>query len=754
MVRKLIRYVLLLALILLVLASPTDLSSCGPFFPEAVFNPARAPNDEQAFYKGRLGILQAEYERRYLVLAYRILSGLPLNASQIHSVSDFFHYRSKDVNAALEAWQNARTLVRGTAQIAIQPYREIGYIFYPNCTADAFLTAKATLETLVRDFGPSDPQVSNWLDAQDRVFANCGHGTAMPDPPTAEMSPLFRAHREYQIAAAYFYSALYGQAATAFLKISKDSASPWHTLAPYLVARSYVRVRKLAEADNQISAILADPAESSMRSAALGLRDYIRGQSDPAAQMLSLSKRLMDSNSNQLGHDLSDFTFIYDHIENPYTEEPLSPDRYRTRLSLSSDTLKNLARQDALIGWVNDFGDRSPDASRRVLDQWRHNKSLPSLLLALNHASGKDPSANELLAAASQIKPASPAFDTVVFESARIETEAGMTDRAAARLDAVLRSSLAPHLDTSTDNAFRAERMKVARTFPEFLAYAPRTVAFQTIDEDPITPLKPPPAKPQTLTSFDSDATAVFNRSLPQSLWLRAALYPALALPLRIELLQAGLVRSILLATDGTPFARELTQLKPAYSDSLSSYLHAANDAQEFDAAFWILHHPELQPWIRAGVQRQTHDGRIDDFRDNWWCTSKAEDQQGFQFDYFQQQQRFSPLLARLYPTGHQAAVPGFLNSAERSENESEQQKLKVASSAPTFLSRSVLKWVTAHPDDPRNAEALALAVKTSRYGCGDVHSSRFVRQAFSLLHDRYGNTRWAKQTPYWYASR
>jgi hypothetical protein len=399
-----------------------------------------------------------------------------------------------------------------------------GYIFYPTCTADAFLTAKGTLETLVRDFGPSDPQVRNWLDAQDLVFANCGHGTVMPDPSTAQMSPLFRAHHEYQVAAAYFYAARYDQAATAFQKISNDSASPWHTLAPYLVARAYVRARKLAEADNQISAILADPAESSIRSAALALRDYIRRQSDPGAQMLSLSKRLMDPNANQLGHDLSDFTFIYDHLENPYTEEPLSPDQYRTRLSLSSDTLKNLARQDGLIAWVRDFQDRSPDASLRVIDQWTQNKSLPSLLLALNHASGKDPSANELLAAASQIKPASPAFDTAVFESARLETEAGMADRAAARLDAVLRSPLASHLDASTDNAFRAERMKVARTFQEFLTYAPRTVVFQATDEDSIASLKSPPAKSQTLTSFDSDATAVFNRSLPQSLWLILAL--------------------------------------------------------------------------------------------------------------------------------------------------------------------------------------------------------------------------------------
>ena len=126
MVCKLIQQAFLLAFILLVLASPTDLSSCGPFFPEAVFNLAGGPDDEQAFYKGHLGILQPEYERRYLVVAYRILSGQPLNASQIHSVSDFFHYRSKDVDAALASWRNARALVRGTAQIEIQPYRESG----------------------------------------------------------------------------------------------------------------------------------------------------------------------------------------------------------------------------------------------------------------------------------------------------------------------------------------------------------------------------------------------------------------------------------------------------------------------------------------------------------------------------------------------------------------------------------------------------------------------------------------------------
>jgi hypothetical protein len=89
----------------------------------------------------------------------------------------------------------------------------------------------------------------------------------------------------------------------------------------------------------------------------------------------------------------------------------------------------------------------------------------------------------------------------------------------------------AAQLDASTTNAFRAERMKIARNVTEFFAFAPR---IQHDQDD-----RPMPA-------FDADAAIIVNHQPPESLWLRAIQDQALPTKLRVELAQAGWVRAVL----------------------------------------------------------------------------------------------------------------------------------------------------------------------------------------------------------------
>jgi hypothetical protein len=75
-----------------------------------------------------------------------------------------------------------------------------------------------------------------------------------------------------------------------------------------------------------------------------------------------------------------------------------------------------------------------------------------------------------------------------------------------------------------------------------------------------------------------------------------------------------------------------------------------------FEAAFWMLHHPEVQPWVRSGDPRSTPDGRLDDFRDNWWAASDNK-LTGCGLNYSQVQSVLSGILPRLYPGGHHRPV-------------------------------------------------------------------------------------------------
>lgn len=76
--------------------------------------------------------------------------------------------------------------------------------------------------------------------------------------------------------------------------------------------------------------------------------------------------------------------------------------------------------------------------------------------------------------------------------------------------------------------------------------------------------------------------------------------------------------------------------------------------------------------------------------------------------------------------------------------------------SAPEALSRGAIAWAQDRGwfrgPDQRAAEALHLAVRSTRYGCqmqgghGD-----YSRRAFELLHRTFGDTVWARKTPYWF---
>ena len=70
---------------------------------------------------------------------------------------------------------------------------------------------------------------------------------------------------------------------------------------------------------------------------------------------------------------------------------------------------------------------------------------------------------------------------------------------------------------------------------------------------------------------------------------------------------------------------------------------------------------------------------------------------------------------------------------------------------APNYLCRTAIDWANKNPTDPRSPEALHLAVKSTRYGCTDKETGRWSKAAFDLLHKRYPNTNWAKETKYWF---
>src|SRR5579862_8117630 len=118
------------------------------------------------------------------------------------------------------------------------------YVTYLNCADDALITAANVLGERVKTFGKENPGIKAWVEAQDLVFTNCSSDPAnpfIPQQPDAALPEVLRFDREYQIAAAYMYSQHFDRAEKDFQQIAAEKKSPWHEIAPYLVARNKVR---------------------------------------------------------------------------------------------------------------------------------------------------------------------------------------------------------------------------------------------------------------------------------------------------------------------------------------------------------------------------------------------------------------------------------------------------------------------------------------------------------------------------------
>ena len=690
-------------LLLFIAAHPSDLSSCGPFFSEAVFTRVRVPGNEVAFFKGKLGILQPTLWRAYLAMAYRTLSGLPLTETEAESVRQRREAVSEgDTGDPLKTWLEQRMTVPGAQRIDIQQYRtNEDYQGFLWCGNDAFVTATKTLRSL-----PAG-EAKIWLAAQDEVFSNCGLKGTIPERAEPGSSEGAVANREYQIAAAHFYAGDLDEAKALFQKIAADEASPWRTIAPYLVARVDLRRADYAGAASDLKSILQKPDLHMVHEKARRLLDYAEARRDPAAYMGKCAKQLMEPGAADLAHALRDYTYLYDHFK----DLSAGPDsRYRP------EDLSQLVSRDELTRWIETFG------GERALEEWKQRHSLPWLVSAITYATGPLAEAPALVEAALEVPASSPAYASVRFQAVRILIGNGEQERARAVL-----ADVAPHtaeFPISAQNAFRAEHLELARNFDEFLAFAPRTLAGEQSDEvfESDAAVNEPP-----LSSFDRDATGAFNNKLPLPYWLRALRTPKLAGNLRVELAQSGLVRALLTKNSlSAEFAKDLARLKPGYSAGLGEYLNAGKGEREFAATFWMLHHPELNPWIRTGFQRLTKDGRIDSFRDNWWCPQKEA-------------------------AAAAAGEASFLTEADRERAAAENEALNSAADAQKYLASAVVSHAHAHPGDPRLPEALALAVKSSRYGCSEADSEKPVSEAFRILHRRFPDNEWAKRTPYWY---
>src|SRR5262249_9753412 len=192
----------------------------------------------------------------------------------------------------------------------------------------------------------------------------------------------------------------------------------------------------------------------------------------------------------------------------------------------------------------------------------------------------------------------------------------------------------------------------------------------------------------------------------------------------------------------------EAEKAYPVMKDQLEAFISAKPEQRKVAAVFVMLHFPGMRPYVNAGVARTTEIEKIDNYRDNWWCgdAGAAIDENNFV--------KTERSWNKGDTSGKPKAAPGtapFLSPQQQKAAAAEWRKLSASGAGSSYLTRQTLAWATANPEDPRIPEALHLAVRATHYGCADESASKLSRAAFTLLHDKYPNSKWTKQTEYWY---
>ena len=747
-------YTLIAILLAVVLLTTTSVSACGPFTLEAIFVHTVHPGyPMDRFAGGNIGVLQPSYARSYLYVAYRYLEDAPFTADEQKALAGLWKDRlSFDWSAGdenwVKSWLEARRKVVATDPAPISVYRSRekpnDYETYLNCQKDSFDTAIATLNERIAKYGADSATVKTWVEGQDQVFSNCAGGSFIPAELTTNGDALARADRNYQIAAANFYSSHFDEARTAFEAIAADSSSPWRQNAVYLVARTLARKgslgpaeqkqESLTQAEAQLQKILADKKLGSFHAASVRLLNLVRLRAHPAERLHELAEVLSAKTPNpHLKQDLWDYTVLLDGYlekDEPEDKQPAIP------------------KDQDLTDWIATFESTDNDAPAHAFERWKATGSNPWLIAALTLIDGKNSHASELTAAALKVRSASPAFASARFHAIRLLLESGKNAEARPLLDQALNAERA-HFDESALNLLIAERMKLATTLAEFLTDATRVpAALSWNDDGRELPVENDEASDETKQKvgkpfFDVDAAHVINDQLPLSLLKEAAKSNILPAGPRKDLIQATWLRAALLGDTQTAdeLAPALTQLVPQMSELLTNYQMSSDpNEKKFSAIYAWLKTPGLEPVVDAGIGRDAPLYEQDQYRDNWWCgsafvpASAEENREVIQFT----------ATTSVEP-------PRFLSAQEADKGQKERAALAALGAAPNYIARQVIQWATAHPADQRAPEALHLAVKSTRYGCTDKDSGRWSKAAFDLLHRKYPTSSWAKKTPYWF---
>lgn len=739
------------------------------------------------YQKGELGVVVNSYHRVYLYQAWRSVmlgaDGLKAADNPADGLLRAAGNRNSGWSSSAEGAEAYKTWKASVAAalkrplpVKEQPFgMDSGYL---NCPISSYTFATSTLNDLVKRSDATPARLEAWVATQQQVFKFCGDDPTAPrsfysstkpvvsaPPPLPATEPLYwRQMQQYQLASAAFYGEDYALSGALFAQIGATDKHPLRAWGEYLSLRSQARAatyipgseqerwkieheisnegpaaaaarlvaqqNKLAAVQASIAHIVANPELAPLHEASRAIGRAMQARLTPSLRFAELSKLLDDPAGNPYAEDhLGDWRVLAnDLLQQPYGDKA---------------DLRGALRQSAhFIDWIQtvqqctEYQAKTDCATERqhALEQWRAYRKegreamARSWLMAIAMLPGTLPP--DVEQASLQVSASAPEYLTLRYALVRHYRLSKQAEKVRAISDAILEGpQLAATDSLSARNLFLEERFAAATSIADAAKYLMRT---QSGNLDPDT--GEVAATTYDRTDVASDGSRWLTSGLSAADLMVLSSNPQLPQQLRAIINANAWLRFDLLGREDAALAAaaKLEQLSPTLAVVAKKY-RDENSAPErhyrlmIDAMRYNLS-PVFRGYITERSLRST-DSTVADL----WCKLPAKP---------------GANEANLAVTEAELPIPELGNTVARNQ---ELEKLASLKTATGYIGHAIMQRARTVPNDPELPWLLYVTVQSTRGGCLDNDAKGLSKDAFNLLHKRYGKTEWANRTPYYY---
>ncbi len=428
----------------------------------------------------------------------------------------------------------------------------------------------------------------------------------------------------------------------------------------------------------------------------------------------------------------------------------------------SLSILPSYLGDDELTEWIFTFQIQNDEAYLHAFDRWKQTGSQMWLMTAMAKTKPNLSGFRELLDAAKEVSPSSPAYYTIAYHQAKILIEQNNKAEARKILAKVLDES--GDMPISTRNLFMQQRMKVSETLSEFLAAATRRPFGFSYDDDTARTIDEIIAEQKSWYNaeyeeksqaeydlgienefaakrlwqdrqfFDDEVAGIINSNFPTSMMIEVLGKPEIPDYLKRRMVLTIWTRAYLLKDEKTALAvaPQVVAVKPEIAPFMTAYTTAKTPAERETAGLYLLlKNGDLSPYLQTGFEPETVPD-IDMWQDErWWCE---------QYDYTYDNH------GNEIPTA--TFNPPFLTRLQSDQARTQKASLKKIEDGLSYLSGRVLKWASTGVPDKRLPEALYLIFQGNqwiKYSCGNT-SEETRKKAGDILKARYPRSKWTAQ--------